>query len=71
MTQFASTLYPQTNPTSQVLLDFRDRVERHSSEVGTEARWWLAFGPPPWNGYGDREWLHAERVLTRLAAFTG
>lgn len=71
MSQFASTLYPQTNPTSQVLLDFRDRVNRPGRNIGDEARWWLAFGPPPWNSYGEREWSHAERVLTRLAHFSG
>ena len=71
MSQFASTLHPQTNPSSQALLDFRDRLERFHQTVSDEARWWLAFGPPPWNGYGDREWHHAERVLKRLAALAG
>lgn len=76
MTQFASTLYPQTNPTNPILLEFR-----------IEVRWGQENGKPfahtvedslrackrTWWGYdeaSDAHLWHAKQVLTRLAALS-
>lgn len=73
MTQFASTLYPQTNPTNPILLEFRrsapwDIAEAAAIEVG-----WLSgmrTAPVPATAtYAQVD--HARRVLTRLASFSG
>ena len=71
MTQFASTLYPQTNPTNPILLKVRNMHPNHR-ELWVET--FLAFPKPQrcvWPDWSMAHWAHARRVLTRLAAFTG
>lgn len=77
MTQFASTLYPQTNPTNPVLLDYRDYLDvAKNMSVNpmapddyvhvAEARY------ASWSRTWTRAHMqHAKKVLTRLAALTG
>ncbi len=69
MAQFASTLYPQTNPTNPVLLKFREIPEssRESWRTGfIEAQKRCRFA-----AWSDSQAKHAARVLERLASFTG
>lgn len=54
MTQFASTLYPQTNPTNPVLLEFR-------SNGGKNVHWTDFLIEP-----SDAQKEHAFRVMSRL-----
>lgn len=69
MSQFASTLYPQTNPSNQILLSFR------ANDLNPDPKQWVEWlripGLGPWY-YADRKQIdHARRVLTRLASFSG
>ena len=69
MSQFASTLYPQTNPTNPVLLKFREIPEasRESWRSGfIEAQKHYRFAT-----WSDSQAEHAARVLKRLASFSG
>lgn len=69
MAQFASTLYPQTNPSNQVLLKFREIPEssRESWRTGfIEAQKHCRFA-----AWSDSQADHAARVLTRLANLSG
>ncbi len=77
MTQFASTLYPQTNPSNPVLLELRSDVRfgqlsgKPFSESVEDA---LGACKRTWWGYyeaSDAHLWHAKQVLTRLANFTG
>ncbi|EYT61657.1 hypothetical protein [Microbacterium sp. UCD-TDU] len=73
MAQFASTLYPQTNPSNPILLKFRASGGNQANLI------WLQVLDRPWlyGAYGeDFTWSlaqidHARRVLTRLAALSG
>lgn len=75
MTQFASTLYPQTNPTNPVLLDFRSSVREQPmfSSARIAAHWtrsranWAICS----EGVSRSQRDHAHRVLTRLASLSG
>lgn len=76
MTQFASTLYPQTNPTNPYLLLLRDElalnpnIDRNYfvSELVDDMN--IEDGFPELNASRPvRD--HTRRVLTRLAALTG
>lgn len=71
MTQFASTLCPQTNPSNPVLLKFRERDPRY----GYPAGYWamrLSKGDLPLGvEASESQTSHAARVLTRLAALSG
>lgn len=70
MTQFASTLYPQTNPTNPVLLRFRENPNRIPTQQ--RADHWVWYLKSPFSGeYSTEHCGHAIRVLTRLAALTG
>lgn len=76
MTQFASTLYPQNNPTNPILLSFRNDLGMY--ETTQAAAWdWLGY----WELLLHRNVVfirssslqvtHAFRVLTRLASPSG
>lgn len=76
MTQFASTLYPQTNPTNPILMDIRDHYrgdwvtmhkhyEKFVGYIGHYVTKDFMFIDDP------QQIDHARRVLTRLAALTG
>lgn len=78
MSQFASTLYPQTNPTNPILLDIRDnwRVGKSWSKL-LDTFDYVRFAA---GHYVTKEWVrvtddrqldHAHRVLTRLASLSG
>ncbi|MFJ2506289.1 hypothetical protein [Microbacterium sp. NPDC087592] len=64
MTQFASTLYPQTNPTSPILL-----AARRAEADGCLADFLGGFLSGGNTNHPQIE--HARRVLTRLASFSG
>lgn len=77
MTQFASTLYPQTNPTNPILCEYRFFNETAGLNPGM-----TRDTPQEWLGYTERCYQvvtlldlqhvdHARRVLTRLASFSG
>lgn len=68
MAQFASTLYPQTNPSNPILLEFRaaDDQEHLGSWIRQVRR-----GPWHEDEASDAQIRHARRVLTRLAALSG
>lgn len=55
MTQFASTLYPQTNPSNPILLRFR--------ENGMQNVYWRDFDSLP----TEPQMIHARLVMGRLA----
>ena len=68
MTQFASTLYPQTNPTNPILLQIREDAASDQIDYHEEVLLLVvdeAAGAPP------SQVDHARRVLTRLAALSG
>lgn len=74
MTQFASTLYPQTNPTNPILLEFRSMVADGHDAAGLA--WVLARNSVGGNltrfpGSGAQHHAHAVRVFKRLEALTG
>lgn len=76
MSQFASTLYPQTNPTNPILLDFRDfggsNPDLYLSELdGRDGDTFLNGVPRRYGRIASEQIIHARRVLTRLAAFAG
>jgi hypothetical protein len=74
VTQFASTLYPQTNPTNPILLSARGQLINdvpldyliHTVTDGDMIRLWHVN-----HNATPRHVRHARRVLTRLAALTG
>lgn len=79
MTQFASTLYPQTNPTNPILLAFREDPDPAIWAAASFAA--EAFGGYQiWEVPGDRfhsfttasapQVSHAVGVITRLASLT-
>ena len=66
MTQFASTLYPQTNPSNAVLLKIREEGVHIQSDVQMirqPGRYWL--------GYPVMQVIHARKVLERMARIYG
>lgn len=66
MTQFASTLYPQTNPSNSVLLKIREEGVHLKSDVEMirqPGRYWL--------GYPMSQVIHARRVLERMYRIHG
>lgn len=72
MTQFASTLYPQTNPTNPILLEFREVVRDYRDhEFPLAVSHWLRYVDGYTYGWSEAQKSHARRVLTRLAALTG
>lgn len=76
MTQFASTLYPQTNPTNPILLDFRDfggsNPDLYLSELdGRDGDAFLYGIPRQYGRIASEQIIHARRVLNRLASLSG
>lgn len=76
MSQFASTLYPQTNPTNRSLLAFRDDCKHYSSASQAASTWLTYFEDlrtygRSFSGATDAQNIHTHRVLTRLAALSG
>lgn len=79
MTLFASTLYPQTNPSNAILLHLRERLEfqvdtHFPSTTQRLSRTMLTTLDKRWPvvNYATSEQIdHARRVLTRLASFSG
>lgn len=74
MSQFASTLYPQTNPTNPILLEFRSLVSQGADPEGLA--WVIRHNSVGGNlvrfpGSNALHHGHARRVLTRLAALSG
>lgn len=66
MSQFASTLYPQTNPSNSVLLKIREEGMHLASDVAMirhPKRWW--------KGYPAVHIEHARRVLERMNRIHG
>ena len=71
MSQFASTLYPQTNPTNPILLKFRERDGIGGFPVHYWA-WRLGKGDLPVGVIANGAHIeHAREVLSRLARLTG
>lgn len=71
MTQFASTLYPQTNPTNPALLDFREIHAATGNGLWADA--YLFSSSLIEDGYGkyvESQWLHAMDVLAKILAFS-
>lgn len=75
MTQFASTLYPQTNPSNPILLAYREIPEE--SRCMWRSGFIAAAGRATFLTWTDAQIVHARRVLvrmdrlTRLANLTG
>lgn len=66
MTQFASTLYPQTNPSNSVLLKIREEglhLESDVQMIRYPGRYWL--------GYPMSQVIHARQVLERMHRIHG
>lgn len=70
MSQFASTLYPQTNPTNPVLLEFREKRRLYSSHRSALLHYvsYLRGRTYVWSQVHEE---HALRVLERLANLSG
>lgn len=73
MTQFASTLYPQTNPTNPILLEFRRSAPWDiAAAARTEVPWLTGEHVFPIPRSASRAQVeHARRVLARLASLSG
>lgn len=77
MAQFASTLYPQTNPTNPLLHDFRvfnEIADMNPGLLRDTPLEWLEYAErsyPLWSRLERCQLAHARRVLTRLASFSG
>lgn len=77
MTQFASTLYPQTNPSNPILLNFRGGDGKNGSRrpMYLRCHHWLEYLNSPlmgaWEYATPVQVAHAKKVLTRLASFSG
>ena len=78
MAQFASTLYPQTNPTNPILLDIRVAYTAGYSFVKLAAVFSKhvyyrgCFVTTDWQRITDPAQIdHARRILSRLAALSG
>ena len=85
MAQFASTLYPQTNPTNPVLSELRaiNTEIWGGGPIGENAACWVELidSDPSMSRVSDWGALarnvtaaqrdHARRVLARMAAFSG
>lgn len=71
MTQFASNLYPQTNPTNPILLELREDWEGDIRGYGL----WFAITCDDLVADGveltSEQRIHARLVLERLASLTG
>lgn len=71
MTQFASTLYPQTNPTNAVLLRFREDFANHSRTgslslyAAEYVRFWSELSL---RNAEPKHVNHARKVINRLAS---
>ena len=72
MTQFASKLYPQANPTNQVLLEVRSSM-RPPASLSAKCGDWIRFLRSPYSGqfYRADQAEHALRVVERLASISG
>jgi hypothetical protein len=62
MSQFASTLYPQTNPTNPLLLRYRDITSNTDDQLRD-----LTF----LGTVTDAQVSHAQRVFARLSSLSG
>lgn len=73
MTQFASTLYPKTNPTNPILLEVRTYHDGRMPLVGEVAKAFLKAWDRLFtvNRATPAQRVHAHRVLTRLVSFSG
>lgn len=74
MSQCASTLYPQTNPSNPILCEFRSLVSHGANRDGLA--WVITHNSVGGNltrfpGSTASHHSHARRVLTRLAALSG
>lgn len=67
MTQFASTLYPQTNPTNAILLAVRNGEVTRREVLDAFAPGFDQFAYP----YPGSMIHHAATVLRRLSALSG
>lgn len=66
MTQFASTLYPQTNPTNQALLDFRALHEATGNDLWMDAWMFTSDLLEEPLKYVEIQWHHAMDVLEKI-----
>ncbi|MBT2485778.1 MULTISPECIES: hypothetical protein [unclassified Microbacterium] len=71
MTQFASTLYPQTNPTNPILLEFRETRQLRGVDPNVALNLYLSYVDRGMWSWSDDHRDHARRVLTRLATLSG
>ena len=79
MTLFASTLYPQTNPTNPILLDIRGHAPGYERDWSKLLRHYNLvihsagqYYTQEWARVTDEHQIdHARRVLARLAALSG
>lgn len=71
MALFASTLYPQTNPTNVVLLEFRSTLKNYVNKKLCLSHYieYVTYGDV--YGWPLEHRFHAAKVLTRLASFSG
>lgn len=70
MNQFASTLYPQTNPTNPILLDFRELHAATGNDLWTDAYLYSSglIEVEEWEKHDPAHWNHAMSVLTKILA---
>lgn len=70
MSQFASTLYPQTNPSNQALLAFRELHETTGNDLWSDAYLFTSglMEEGVYKKYGEVNWHHAMDVLEKILA---
>lgn len=66
MTQFASTLYPQTNPTNAILLEFREIHAGTGNSLWVDAYLFSSSLIEEWESRPMGQWHHALDVLTKI-----
>lgn len=71
MAQFSSSLYPQTNPSSAILLEFRSTLKNYTNKrlCLTHYLEYVKYGTV--YGWSLDQTLHARKVLSRLEYLSG
>lgn len=68
MAQFASTLYPQTNPSNPILLELRKLHAATRNPLWTDAYLTASDLIEEWESHNTSHWEHAMSVLTKILA---
>lgn len=71
MSQFASTLYPQANPTNPILVELREDFAAFGNRKRQTLGEYLDYLSGACSGWPEVHQRHAIRVLERLVVLAG